>query len=224
MISCIIPSFNRIKFLENQILSLKEQSYKDIEIIVVDDGSTQDYSIVKKMSDVKYIRLEENSSSVSIPRAIGISHSTRKYIAPIDDDIINLPNKFEKLLHDIETKNTLLSYGDRYTQYQNRVVLDKFGKLWDPRKEHGIDGSQYIYLNIYDKIPYVFSRRACDYHTAQAIANYNYKFSYIGEPVSVYVWHTSNRSLDSSNLDKKIYPSKFSKYFKKLYYSLPEEI
>ena len=67
-VSVIIPTFNRSHFIKNCILSVKLQSLKPIEIIVVDDGSTDNtFSILKNMgfsnsedkdNEMKYIRTE----------------------------------------------------------------------------------------------------------------------------------------------------------------------
>lgn len=89
MISIIIPTFNRGNLIERAIDSVLNQSYTDIEIIVVDDCSTDDTSYVMKKyvnnAKVKYIRLEHNSGACHA-RNVGISNSSGKLIAFLDSD------------------------------------------------------------------------------------------------------------------------------------------
>ena len=93
-VSVIIPTFNRSHFIKNCILSVKLQSLKPIEIIVVDDGSTDNtFSILKNMgfsnsedkdNEMKYIRTE--NKGISAARNIGIKLSRGEFIALLDSD------------------------------------------------------------------------------------------------------------------------------------------
>ena len=93
-VSVIIPTFNRSHFIKNCILSVKLQSLKPVEIIVVDDGSTDDtFSILKNMgfsnsedkdNEMKYIRTE--NKGISAARNIGIKSSRGEFIALLDSD------------------------------------------------------------------------------------------------------------------------------------------
>lgn len=106
-VSVIIPSYNRFKYLLNAIKSVKEQTYKNVEIIVVNDCSTQkeyyEYDFTKEFgNNLEIIHLEENSrkkykipSPAANARNIGIEKSKGQYIAFLDDDDIWLPNKLE---------------------------------------------------------------------------------------------------------------------------------
>jgi len=101
-VSVIIPTFNRFKYLLNAIDSVKNQTYTNIEIIVVNDCSSEkeyyDYDFGK---DVIVIHLEKNSKSVfgyacaAYVRNQGINVSSGDYIAFLDDDDMWFPNKIE---------------------------------------------------------------------------------------------------------------------------------
>ena len=106
LVSCIIPSYNRFKYLMNAIDSIMNQTYKNVEIIVVDDASTEekynkfDFSIFG--GNLKIIHNEENSrKKLRIPspgaysRNIALQHANGKYIAFLDDDDIWLPDKLQ---------------------------------------------------------------------------------------------------------------------------------
>lgn len=103
-VSVVIPTYNRFKFLMNTIKSVKSQTYKKIEIIVVNDCSTQKeyYHYDWEKNGIKIIHLRKNSKKIfgfacpgGYQRNFGIRMATGKYIAICDDDDIWLPNKLE---------------------------------------------------------------------------------------------------------------------------------
>ena len=99
-VSVILPVYNREKSLEYAMRSVLDQSYKDLELIVVDDASTIDLQpIVESFDDprVKYIRQEENGGA-SVARNTGLAAAEGKYIAFQDSDDLWLPNKLQMQL------------------------------------------------------------------------------------------------------------------------------
>jgi glycosyltransferase involved in cell wall biosynthesis len=103
-VSVIIPTFNRFKYLFNTIESVKNQSYKNLEIIVINDRSTEQeyYNYDWKANNITIIHLDKNSKQKfgfacpgGYQRNFGIEKSTGKYIAFCDDDDIWFPNKLE---------------------------------------------------------------------------------------------------------------------------------
>lgn len=88
LISVIVPVFNGGVYIETCINHLMNQSYKEIEIIVVDDGSTDDSFDIASRFPVKILRQE--NKGVSAARNIGIANATGEYIHFMDvDDAIN---------------------------------------------------------------------------------------------------------------------------------------
>ena len=102
-VTVIIPTFNRFKYLMNTIQSVKEQTYKNIEIIVVNDCSTQKeyYEYNWQENGIIIIHLDENTKTkvgyacAGYVRNKGIAISTGKYVAFCDDDDIWFPKKIE---------------------------------------------------------------------------------------------------------------------------------
>jgi len=98
LVSVIIPTYNRAEFIERALFSVFSQSYKNVEIIIVDDGSTDNTKdVLSKYSDsIKYIY--QDNMGVSSARDKAVSHAKGKYLAFIDSDDEWLPNKLENQL------------------------------------------------------------------------------------------------------------------------------
>jgi glycosyltransferase involved in cell wall biosynthesis len=96
LVSIIIPTYNRAKLLKEAVDSVLTQTYRDLEIIVVDDGSTDETSALMATygERVRYIRQE--NAGVSAARNRGICASTGKYIGFLDDDDTYLATKIER--------------------------------------------------------------------------------------------------------------------------------
>lgn len=106
MITVIIPTYNRGNKLLGAVESVLNQTYKDIELLVVDDGSTDNTeSIIKNIQDsrVKYIWQENKGACVA--RNTGIKAAKGKYIAFNDSDDVWMKDKLEKELDIIEKYN-----------------------------------------------------------------------------------------------------------------------
>lgn len=119
-VSVIIPSFNRYKFLINAIRSVESQSHKNIEIIVIDDGSTEKEYKNLETEDIRVIHSENNSrelfgfANINYVRNIGISASTGDYIAFLDDDDIWFPKKLELQLRAMTETGCKMSCSDGF--------------------------------------------------------------------------------------------------------------
>ena len=88
MISIIIPTYNRGYIIKDSINSILKQSYKDFELIIVDDGSTDNTKeIVSSINDdrIRYIRYEDNKGAC-YARNVGIKESKGEYITFHDSD------------------------------------------------------------------------------------------------------------------------------------------
>lgn len=101
MVSVIIPVYNGAEFLEDCLRSVMNQSYRDIEIIVIDDGSTDNsFSICERLAkEDRRIRLiQQTNSGVSAARNRGIQESGGEFITFVDADDIMVFDSIETLL------------------------------------------------------------------------------------------------------------------------------
>jgi glycosyltransferase involved in cell wall biosynthesis len=106
-VSVIIPAFNRPNLLKRAIKSVLRQTFKNFELIIVDDGSTENIKNVvdnfrKTDKRIRYF-WQKNSGGPAGPRNVGIQYSKGKYIAFLDADDEWLPTKLEKQIGLFET-------------------------------------------------------------------------------------------------------------------------
>lgn len=114
LVSIILPTYNRAKYIKKALESALSQSYKNIEIIIIDDGSTDETRKVLeaylKDSRVKYF-FQENQG-VSKARKKGINISSGKYIAILDSDDFWLDSKkLEKQIDFLENHSEYVLVG-----------------------------------------------------------------------------------------------------------------
>ena len=123
LVSVIIPTYNRFKYVLNTIKSIKEQTYSNIEIIVINDASTEKEYYTYDWSDVKIIHLEKNSKQLfgyacaAHVRNQGILAATGKYIAFCDDDDTWFSSKIELQLAAMKSSGCKMSCTDGLIGY-----------------------------------------------------------------------------------------------------------
>lgn len=104
-VSIIVPVFNKKKYLNGVLESIRQQEFNDFECILVDDGSTdgsQNICDVFSKKDTRFITVHMSNSGVSNARNTGLKQARGKYITFIDaDDSIDI-NYLKKLVDDIE--------------------------------------------------------------------------------------------------------------------------
>jgi glycosyltransferase involved in cell wall biosynthesis len=110
--SIILPTYNRAHYIEKAIKSVISQTFKDWELIVVDDASTDTTEeIVKSFSDNRIIYYKNVfNQERCITRNIGIQYASGKYICFLDSDDYHLPNHLEKLYYLIQQKNEPIAF------------------------------------------------------------------------------------------------------------------
>lgn len=127
-ISIVIPAYNAGNFIAKCIESCLAQSYKDFEIIVVDDGSIDNTSVIVKSfcehlpSVVKYFY--KNNEGVSSARNFGIINARGRYVAFLDSDDVYLPDKLENSI-DFMVKNDFDWICTAFTKIYNDISEER---------------------------------------------------------------------------------------------------
>lgn len=125
-VSVIIPTWNRAKSLEHAIFSVLKQSFSNFEILVCDDGSTDNSEeIVRKFNDHRVIWIAgEHSGCPAVPRNRGLAASRSEWVAFLDSDDYWLPEKLEVQLNALEHSGRLA------------VCSNAFRNINSPMAEH----------------------------------------------------------------------------------------
>lgn len=120
MVSVIIPTHNRPSLLVEAIQSVLNQSYKDFEIIVVNDGGTEVEGIVQLLNQdgrITYVRHPHNQG-LAAARNSGLRLARGKYIAYLDDDDVFYSDHLETLVSYLEVSGEKVAYTDAYRALQ----------------------------------------------------------------------------------------------------------
>lgn len=137
LISVIIPTFNRVDVLSLSIHSVLRQTYRDTEVIVIDDGSTDaTLDLLASITDrTRYVRQEH--LGVSAARNLGISASSSKLIAFLDSDDEWREDKLEKQLELYDGSN------DDFICHTDELWL-KDGQVVNQKKIHKKQGGWFF--------------------------------------------------------------------------------
>ncbi len=118
LISVIIPSYNRLEYMLRAIESVLNQTYKNLEIIIVNDGSTEEgYLNHKYLDKVEQINLKENQKNIhgfgpGNIRNFGVEVANGKWLAFLDDDDYWLNEKIETQINKLEESKLLMCSSD----------------------------------------------------------------------------------------------------------------
>lgn len=141
--SIIVPIYNAEKYLEECLESIIRQTYKNFEVILIDDGSTDKsediYSKYVK-NDQRFKKIKKDNEGVSSTRNLGLSKASGKYIIFVDSDDYCDKNMLEKIDQRLEEDIDIVSFG-YFKKYKNVVSKIKPGI---------IEKSEDYELSIYD--------------------------------------------------------------------------
>lgn len=134
LVSVIIATYHRDNELYEALFSLTKQTYKYLDIIVVDDNADTEWNTkvamhVEKIQqerdvNIHYIKNEYNLGSAAT-RNVGVAAARGEYITFLDDDDIYLPEKIEMQLEDMITQNADYGLTDLYLYNEKEEVIDK---------------------------------------------------------------------------------------------------
>ncbi|HOC40486.1 MAG TPA: glycosyltransferase family A protein, partial [Bacteroidales bacterium] len=132
LVSIIIPVYNGEKYISDTIQSVIDQTYKNWELIIVDDGSTDNTAeIVKQFNDSRISYIKKNNTGVSDTRNVGAMISKGEILSFLDADDIWLPENLEKKVEKlINEPQCVLVYSsmflwDERENYKNCRIIKK---------------------------------------------------------------------------------------------------
>ncbi len=128
MVSVIVPVYNCEKYLDSCMKSLINQSYKDLEIILVDDGSTDNSPKICDFwasEDARISVLHKKNEGVSIARNTGLSMAKGEYITFVDSDDRLLENAMSQAISRMSDTVDLVTLGHRQIGINENILLEE---------------------------------------------------------------------------------------------------
>ncbi|MCD7864666.1 MAG: glycosyltransferase family 2 protein [Clostridiales bacterium] len=127
-VSIIIPAYNAEKTIETSVGSVQKQTYKDIEILIIDDGSedqTRQMCRSIEANDIRCHVVHKKNGGVSSARNIGMQAATGSYIMFADSDDEMQPDHVEKYVEAIVARNADVVIGG-INWYENGICEKRF--------------------------------------------------------------------------------------------------
>lgn len=172
LVSVIIPAYNAQDFIGATLQSVLMQTYKMIEVLVVDDGSTdRTVEIVQEFAkdDRRIILLRQQNAGVAAARNLAIQAAKGEFIAPVDADDIWYPQKLEK-----QVQVMLQSDESVALVYAWSVYINEDGSLTTTCQINNVSGEMFVPLlhgNLLGNASSALIRRIC----FEKVGGYNTK-------------------------------------------------
>lgn len=153
LVTVVIPCFNHGKFIEAAITSAKQQTYSNVEVVVVDDGSTDEFTLaILTKLDPDVVVLRQANQGPSIARNNAIRQSKGEYILALDSDNKIRPDYISKAL------NILIHYPEVGVVYGN---FQYYGSHTGIKQQQEFDIKKQLLYNLFDMCS-VFRRKVFD--------------------------------------------------------------
>ncbi|MBQ9017263.1 glycosyltransferase family 2 protein [Candidatus Saccharibacteria bacterium] len=163
LLSVIIPVYNTGDAFVNLYRSIKKDRYKNLELLVVDDGSTDDsLKILRALAaeDSRIRVLAKKNAGASSARNLALKKATGKYVFFIDSDDDILPSHFTKLTEVLEKGSKIVSCGYRYHRVYNDRSHDTYTNPPVERKPSDTDLSFVLRQDVRDGRLYAATNKA----------------------------------------------------------------
>ena len=146
MISILMPVYNVEKYIEKTLESIKNQTYSDFEVIMVDDGSTDSSGLICDkwaQTDSRFRVIHTDNAGVSAARNTALSLVKGEYIFFMDSDDIIIPETLEELFDALVKNDADISMGTFYYSDNDGNSVEKLNKNC-PVKDEVLDNIQYL--------------------------------------------------------------------------------
>lgn len=215
LVSVVVPVYNGAPYLEKTIESILAQDYSALEIVLVNDGSSDDSAeLMDKLAqqDERIRPFHKENGGVACARNFGISQAKAEFIAFCDQDDLWLPTKLSKQIPLFENENVGLVYTGAIAEYveDNKSVAPNFDD-----KKRGLVFSRLVEENMLTCCTAVVRRKFLevvagfdddialmgvdDWHLWLKLAMIC-EFDFVEEHLAVHVFHGDNYSLNNEKM------------------------
>lgn len=227
LISIVVPIYNVEKYLVKCIESLLKQTYTNLEIILVNDGSTDNSLSLceeyrKKDNRIKIIN--KKNGGLSDARNKGIDVATGKYIAFVDSDDYIECDMIEVLYRDLKENNANISmcgfdkiYEDESLKDNKNEIIDYKFEVFDREKSirelildkkiHNYAWNKLYEKSLFNEIRYPFGKKMEDIGTTYLL--FNKADIIVNNPVKKYNYTQRKNSIVNTTSDNKLYIDRF---------------
>ncbi|MGD0784522.1 MAG: glycosyltransferase [Sedimentisphaerales bacterium] len=209
-VSVVVAAYNHEKYIRTLLESILNQTFKDFELIVIDDGSTDSTAdiiedVAKQYPEkIRFVRQQNRGFARAINTAFKMCKG--KYIAPVGSDDIWLPNKLQEQIEKFnEDPEFSLVYADINVMNEDGKILYRFNRFVKPYwgqitdsllVANFISGIVPMYKkDLFEKYGYWDEKYAiaCDYEFSLRVSPY-IKVGYISKVLALYRTHKHNSS------------------------------
>jgi glycosyltransferase involved in cell wall biosynthesis len=215
LVTVVVPVYNGEQYLEKTVVSILSQNHQNIELILVDDGSSdKSAKIMQKLekTDTRIKPFYNGNGGVASARNFGVNQAKGEFIAFCDQDDLWLPDKISKQIPLFNNPKIGLVYSGAIAKYE---MYNKESKPSFAHKYKGDVFSQLVKLNMFtcctavvrktyfDQVGGFDDDRALmgvdDWHLWLKLAMVC-KFDYVEEYLAVHVFHGDNYSLNDEKM------------------------
>ena len=214
-VSVIVPIYNVEEYLEKCLETLVKQTLEEIEIILVNDGSTDNSSKIAKKYQQKYnnkiIYLEKENGGLSDARNCGIPHAKGEYIAFLDSDDYVESTTYEEMYEIAQRENSDMVECDFYWEYPNKIKND-IGDIYKNQKEmlekiRVVAWNKLIRRELLEKTKVIFPKgyRYEDVEFTYKLVPYLKKVSFLKKPCVHYIQREGSIANSQNERNKEIF-------------------
>ena len=217
LVSIIVPIYNAEKYIISCISCIQKQTYLHLEIILINDGSTDNSLNIcqqLQLQDKRIKIINQENKGASIARLEGIKQAKGEYLAFVDSDDIIEPDYIELLVTAIEKHQTLIAACNMVKHNENEspsIIKDKHSRILDEEELHkrffnydfwGFPGKLY-HKNVFKGIYFPKATINEDYVVMAQLFDKYKQIAYIDIPLYHYLIH-HNESLSNTRLSLKM--------------------
>lgn len=211
-ITVIITAYNQEKYISRCVQSIINQTYKNIEIIAVDDGSTDGtLSEFKKYSNIKSVT--KKNEGVYSARNLGISLCKTKYFIFVDSDDYLEPDAIETLYKALMDTNSDFAMGTTHNSVQSQIIVsdNKYEYIFNNKVPYFITSWNKLFkVTLFNNIIYAPLQLAEDEYIIHHILKNTNRFVVV--PQKTYNYFINSTGLSTKTL----------KYYKDILYSFKD--
>lgn len=194
LVSVVMSVYNAGDYLSEAIESILNQTYDNLEFIIIDDGSTDSsFATMQSYNDPRIKIFRQKNRGLQMALNFGIDQARGKYIARMDQDDISAPERIEKQVRLLEKNSRLAIAGTSF------ALVDEYGLFFS--SSYHLDRPEDLKLEIFTRNPYGHGTVMVRRSVLDEVGQYNKD-----EPVEDYeLWWRILKKFGGTNLTEELY-------------------